>query len=115
MPYLKQMGILIKGGVAGHPDYNNGVVISWTRTSSPYPQMTTVDGDAWNIRNTWTAPADGVIIGRLGHSRISVNGRFVNEGQTDYNGEGYIPVLEGDVIGNDKTAEPGHLYFYPYL
>lgn len=115
MPYLKQMGILIKVGVAGHPDYNNGVVISWTRTSSPYPQMTTVDGDAWDILNTWTAPADGVIIGRLGNSRISVNGRFVNEGQTDYNGEGYIPVLEGDVIGNDKTNEPAHLYFYPYL
>lgn len=112
---MKQMGILIKGGVAGHPDYNNDVVISWTRTSSPYPQMTAVNGDAWDIRNTWTTPADGAIIGRMGYSRISVNGRFVNQGQNDYNGEGYIPVLKGDVIGNDQTNESNRLFFYPYL
>ena len=115
MSYLKQMGVLSKGGAIGHPDYANGTTISWGTTTSPYPTMTDLSGNSWSIRSTWTATRDGVLIGRMGDNKISVNGRWVNQGQADYNGEGFIPVLKGDVVGNSQVSTPDRFYFYPYL
>lgn len=115
MPYIKDMGYLTQGGIMGRPDYTRGQIIAWTRTIDPYPQMTDPEGDSWDIRNQWTATATGFLIGRMGNSRISVNGHWVNQGQNDYNGEGFIPVQQGDAIGCHSTNIPDKFFFYPAI
>lgn len=110
MSYIKHMGKLEHGGAIGVPDYQQGIVISWVDGSG---FMQEIGGSSRNIQKQYTIPQDGWVIGRLGATHYSVNGIWVNQGQESYNGEGCIPVKQGDILGCAANSPSDHVYFYP--